>query len=498
MRKSRLGLILTLLLVLALAPAALAKKKKEDEKKKSTKQINLAGLIYTTATKNNTQMTGGYDPVVGVEVRIQGTDWVTTTTERGMFYFEGAPEGECTIVCSKDGWGTVTKKVNVTNGTFAENVRLVMNPAGTQMVGDTPTGPGTLYVAFAGRQVNQAEVGTRSGMPKNPHVYRSAIAAGADPLALETNGPPAQRMPGTYEWNPTNFAPNSLMILPPNNPTSTGFHNLTSSPFWVCFNKPGTILYVSNSNKQIQVFDAAHENRLISNIPARGVITDLQLSPNGEYVLAPIMAATPGVMMIETRTHTPQAFIPVQAPGGSQPRAVVMNPQGDRMYVVTGTLQSGEVTMIDVYSGQALGTAQVGANPTGVAISPDGRFLYVPNASSGTLTVLDAWSLTAAGDIGVGVNPQKVAVAPNGARIFVTNKGSNSVSIIDGRSHQVLASIPVSKGPLGVAVALDSSKAFVTCKDSGTVVTINAATGALEHTTDPMPNSSPFGLAVRP
>ncbi len=463
---------------------------------KKKKEINLAGLIYTTASKSNPGP-GGYDPVVGVEVQLVGTEFVTKTKKNGMFYFEGAPEGKHTLLATKEGYGEIKRQVEVTNGVFPTNIKIVMNPAGVDFVGDTPTGPGTLYVAFSGRKVDQSEKGPGRGMPKNPHVYRAAIAAGADPLALETNAPAGHKMPGEYKWNPISTHPNSLMILPPNNPNSTGFHNLTSAPYWLCFNQKGTILYVSNSNRQIQVFDAAHDNRLLSNIPARGVITDLRLSPKGDYLLAPIMATTPGVMLIDTKTHTPTAFIPIES-GPNQPRAVTMNPQGNRIYIVTGTLAAGEVTMVDVYSGQTLGTAPVGANPTGIDISRDGRYLYVANAASGTLSVLDGWSLAPAGDIRVGVNPQKVAVSPDGKRIFVTNKGNNSVTMIDGVTHAVLASVPVSQGPLGVAVSLDSTKAFVACKDSGTVVTINAETGALEHTTDPMPNSSPFGLAVRP
>lgn len=55
----------------------------------------------------------------------------------------------------------------------------------------------------------------------------------------------------------------------------------------------------------------------------------------------------------------------------------------------------------------------------------------------------------------VGTHPFCVAVSPDGRRIYVTNGGSNTVSVIDTVTNKVIIVIPVEVDPVGVAVSPD-------------------------------------------
>ncbi len=411
-------------------------------------QVSISGIIYTTATNNNPTATG-YDAVPGVEVVIEGTDRKVVSDKRGMFNFEDLKAGTYTLVATKEGYKTVRKTVQVKGTAFPTLVKMLMNPVGSVVIGETPAGPGTVYVAFAARKSSQRK-GASQGFPlKTQQLFRGAVAAGADPLAIAGNAPDSIRNPQDYNWNPITSAPNTLMIFPPQAPTRTGFHELQVSPYWLCFNSDGTVLYVSNAASQIQVFDA-RTNTLLRNLPVPGFVTDLRLSPRGDYVLASVLAAAPGVMLIDTSTNEPAAFLPTPqllSGGPGQPRAAVMDLDSKRVLAVIGDATNGEVVALDVLTGQVAGRVTVGPNPTGAALSPDGRVLYVVDSASADVSVVDAWTLTLMGRVRVGVNPQKV---------------------------------------------------FVTCKDAGTVVRINTKTDVAEHTTVPLPNSSPFGVAVKP
>src|SRR5208283_2426515 len=57
--------------------------------------------------------------------------------------------------------------------------------------------------------------------------------------------------------------------------------------------------------------------------------------------------------------------------------------------------------------------------------------------------------------ITVGTEPDGVAVTPNGDYVYVTNSGSDSVSVISTASNSVTATIPVGGYPVGVAVTPD-------------------------------------------
>ena len=98
----------------------------------------------------------------------------------------------------------------------------------------------------------------------------------------------------------------------------------------------------------------------------------------------------------------------------------------------------------------------------------------------------------------VGVSPQKVAITPDGSRVLVTNKGSGTVTMINTQTNTIVATVNVGKAPLDVAVSLDGTLAFVSNKDDGTISVIDIGRQSAIHVTDPMPKSSPYGLAIRP
>ena len=90
----------------------------------------------------------------------------------------------------------------------------------------------------------------------------------------------------------------------------------------------------------------------------------------------------------------------------------------------------------------------VGTTPSAALVSPDGQRLYVANTGSNTVSVIN----TATGqkidaspsnifstDISVGSSPGALALSPDGKRLYVANTGSGTVSVIntdDLRTHR--------------------------------------------------------------
>jgi len=105
----------------------------------------------------------------------------------------------------------------------------------------------------------------------------------------------------------------------------------------------------------------------------------------------------------------------------------------------------------------------VGDNPRGIAVSPNGRKLYVTNASENTVSVID---LTTGVEIrritGVGPTPVDVAFTPDSAKAFVTNEVGRSVSVIDAVNDNVIGKIiGLAPNPEEVAVTPDGRYAYV-------------------------------------
>ena len=103
----------------------------------------------------------------------------------------------------------------------------------------------------------------------------------------------------------------------------------------------------------------------------------------------------------------------------------------------------------------------VGKEPSGVAILPDGKKGYVANTVSGTVSVLRIrpQKLEETDRIKVGTEPYGLALTPNGRRLYVTNSRSNSVTVIDTDDDEVVTTIPdVGIEPRGLAITNDGDE----------------------------------------
>ncbi len=137
---------------------------------------------------------------------------------------------------------------------------------------------------------------------------------------------------------------------------------------------------------------------------------------------------------------------------GSQPHGIAVTPDGKTVYV---THSGGTVTPIDVASNTAGDPIVVGSTPFRVAVAPDGRTAYVTNQVPGTVTPIDVATNTAGDPIVVGSTPFRVAVTPDGKTVYATSFGSGTVSPIDVASGTAHQPIFVGSGPLSVAVTPD-------------------------------------------
>jgi YVTN family beta-propeller protein len=121
---------------------------------------------------------------------------------------------------------------------------------------------------------------------------------------------------------------------------------------------------------------------------------------------------------------------------------------------------------------QVIATVDVGVNPFGDTVAPDGSTVWVANsgtpggAQGHTVTVLDTTTFAIQSVIGVGNFPEDIAFARAGSQAFVTNSSSDTVSVINTATRTVgqtvdLSTVPMAF-PFGVIATNDSQKVFVT------------------------------------
>ena len=118
--------------------------------------------------------------------------------------------------------------------------------------------------------------------------------------------------------------------------------------------------------------------------------------------------------------------------------------------------------------------------PEGLAVTPNGKYVYVANRGSGSVSVISTASNTVKATVTVGNGPNDVAVCPNGEYAYVTNYGG-TVSVISTASNIVKVNVTVGGDPIGVAVTPNGEYAYVANAD-GTVSVISTASNTVNAT----------------
>lgn len=182
------------------------------------------------------------------------------------------------------------------------------------------------------------------------------------------------------------------------------------------------------------------------------------------------------------------------------------------------------------------------AVPSGLALAPDGKTLYVTLFNNGTLAAVDldsyepATGKAAFQEIPVGSSPEKVVISPSGSKIYVANRGGKSpepgdtmdtadpvvvdpetykastgtVSVLradlirQDPEHAVVKTISTGLQPTDLALSPDGKHLFTADANGDTVTVIGTEGDLVVETipTSPAPGrlgaSSPNGVIVSP
>jgi YVTN family beta-propeller protein len=467
------------------------------EKDRARGRILLAGVVHAPYGQNDggSELAEGVGGVPDAQVEIVGTDHRAPTDRNGFFYFTKAPKGEVVIQITKPGFKTVSKTVEVDSGSLEPTqVSVQMLPDGMASDGKHLSGSGVVYIAYS--KDEQSSGGPGSTLPIFD--FMNELFNGADPLGRDYSDLELLIEP-KRKANPYNLAHNQLMVYPASTPSRTTFHKTVDEPYYLTFDAGGDNLYVADTSSAISILDANDRHKRIGIVPlARGSrVTSLSLSPNKKFVMATVMGAQTGVLVIDPAQQKAVAFLPLDDLGIAVPKSVTAT-SGAVLVTAGAKAMPGKLIAVDPYTGATIKEMKVGQMPRSASITPDGRWAYVANSESGNVSVVDLQKMETVGFIQVGVGPVDTAVTKDGKQLLVANQGSDTVSIIDTEAQKVSAVIEVGREPTMLALTADDKTCYVTNRRDHNVSTIDLETMQQVHVSDPMPHSKPTGIAIRP
>jgi YVTN family beta-propeller protein len=137
------------------------------------------------------------------------------------------------------------------------------------------------------------------------------------------------------------------------------------------------------------------------------------------------------VSVIQTTDDIVTATVPI---GAGFLQSVAITPNGAFVYVTHGGLGATSVAVIRTSDNTVLTTVP-GDSPYGVPFASNGAVAYVANTGSNHVSVIRTSDHTVTTRIPVGVQPIGIAVTPNGVFVYVTKLPGHRVRHPDVGQH---------------------------------------------------------------
>ena len=159
---------------------------------------------------------------------------------------------------------------------------------------------------------------------------------------------------------------------------------------------------------------------------------------------------------------------------GHLPYGVALNRTGTLVFVTNWGART--VSVVDVALRKQVATLETGTHPSAILASHTSDEIYVANTDSDSVSVLDGQrasllreiDLRPYADASIGASPNALALSPNGKTLYVANAGDNDIAVValaqagSAESDRVEGLIPTAWYPSGIALDRSGETLFVT------------------------------------
>ena len=290
----------------------------------------------------------------------------------------------------------------------------------------------------------------------------------------------------------------------------SAFVSLTGSPFGISVTSDGRWSFVdeTSTGRLAALSTRAFRPRVVRTIAIAPGVQGNSLTPDGRYLL--LADGVNGAIVVSvTRSETGagRAVLGSLAQPGAHGLGgaieVVSSPDGRYAFISVEyetriAVYNLHAALADHFSRSSyIGSIPVGQLVDGLAISPDGRWLYA-TSEIGTLSVIRLASAerqpsrSVVSTVPAGCNPTRVVPSPDGRTVWVAARGSNqllafsSAKLRTDPAHAQLTAVGVGAAPVGLALINNGREVVIADSDRFqtpgavaelTVVSIAAALG---------------------
>jgi YVTN family beta-propeller protein len=183
--------------------------------------------------------------------------------------------------------------------------------------------------------------------------------------------------------------------------------------------------------------------------------------------------------------------------GVSDPEQLAVSRDGRRLFVASE--DTGQGIVLDAGDGHMIAKLPVGGEPEGVTLSPDGRHVYMSSEEEHHVAVIDVATSKVVATLEVGLRPRFTEFSDDGALAFVSGENDGSITVIDARTLKVLRTLKLQGSltrPVGMVVSHDGKRLYTVTGRGRSLLDIDIATGQVLRTVEV--GQRPWGVALSP
>jgi len=247
------------------------------------------------------------------------------------------------------------------------------------------------------------------------------------------------------------------------------------------------VLVADGTTGTVLVIDAGATTATTLGAPVPGGIQSLAISPDGSRVYVAFKDGMLGT--IDTASDS-YVGAPIDLGSTSAPGEMAVTPDGKDIYVAETGLS--QVVEVDTSTSTVIGSPIATGPAVNLAITPDGASLFVDGGSrSASVSVIATASNTVTGTAIPVATPGVLAVSPDGSHVYVVTSSDSGpgLAVIDNATETVESSFALSatSQPAGLAVSPDGSELYVTDGTGQELATVDIATSTLSFSLITLP-----------
>lgn len=142
------------------------------------------------------------------------------------------------------------------------------------------------------------------------------------------------------------------------------------------------------------------------------------------------------------------------------PSAIAVSPDGRVLFATLADAR--QLAIVDLPDASAIQFVRTPAEPTGLALSHDGRRVYVTCAAAASSVLeIDATSGEITATFPAGHTATAPTLSPDGKRLYICNRHDHNVSLIDLERRKEIARVPAVREPVAAAISPNGGELWV-------------------------------------